>query len=83
MVFSERLLKEYQGGPQETGNIYIHGQKVVQHFLKIDDLGVFELEKMWRRHFLVTMQPKYLPSNWSLDQSMWDQLTEMTSAIQL
>lgn len=28
--------------------------------------GLVELERMWREHFLTTMEPKYLPSLWSV-----------------
>ncbi|XP_012223059.1 exonuclease 3'-5' domain-containing protein 2 [Linepithema humile] len=42
-----------------------HGLKVVQYFQK-QESGLVELERMWREHFLTTMQPKYLPSLWSV-----------------
>ncbi|XP_011264286.1 exonuclease 3'-5' domain-containing protein 2 [Camponotus floridanus] len=42
-----------------------HGLKVVQYFQKKEG-GLIELERMWREHFLTTMEPKYLPSLWSV-----------------
>ncbi|XP_032691486.1 exonuclease 3'-5' domain-containing protein 2 [Odontomachus brunneus] len=42
-----------------------HGLKVVQYFQKQEG-GLVELERMWREHFLTTMNPKYLPNLWSV-----------------
>ncbi|XP_070154995.1 exonuclease 3'-5' domain-containing protein 2 [Polyergus mexicanus] len=42
-----------------------HGLKVVQYFQKKEG-GLVELERMWREHFLNKMEPKYLPSLWSV-----------------
>ncbi|KAL6445558.1 hypothetical protein ACFW04_000832 [Cataglyphis niger] len=42
-----------------------HGLKVVQYFQKKEG-GLVELERMWREHFLNVMEPKYLPSLWSV-----------------
>lgn len=42
-----------------------HGQKVVEHFKKTIGLANFEMR--WRKHFLVSMQPKYMPPMWSVD----------------
>nr|XP_042903872.1 exonuclease 3'-5' domain-containing protein 2-like [Parasteatoda tepidariorum] len=44
-----------------------HGQKVYEYFCK--NSGLMELERIWRQHFLDTMQPKYLPSMWSIDHN--------------
>ncbi|XP_015926356.1 exonuclease 3'-5' domain-containing protein 2 [Parasteatoda tepidariorum] len=44
-----------------------HGQKVYEYFCK--NGGLMEFERMWRQHFLDTMQPKYLPSMWSIDHN--------------
>ncbi|XP_011165231.1 exonuclease 3'-5' domain-containing protein 2 [Solenopsis invicta] len=42
-----------------------HGLKVVQYF-QMQESGLIELERTWREHFLYTMNPKYLPSLWSV-----------------
>ncbi|XP_031842751.1 exonuclease 3'-5' domain-containing 2 isoform X2 [Nomia melanderi] len=42
-----------------------HGLKVVQYFEKREG-GLVELERMWREHFLLSMEPKYLPNLWSV-----------------
>jgi len=46
-----------------------HGKKVVDYFMKIrnDYEGIIILEKMWRKNFCDTMNPKYLPALWSID----------------
>merc|ERR1712126_169482 len=46
-----------------------HGKRVVEYFMKeygTDD-GPLELEKLWRKHFLATMNPQFLPKRWSVD----------------
>ncbi|KAI4488611.1 hypothetical protein M0802_011427 [Mischocyttarus mexicanus] len=42
-----------------------HGLKVVQWFEEKEG-GLVELEKMWREHFLTTMNPQHLPNLWSV-----------------
>ena len=42
-----------------------HAKKVVEFFISNGD-GILLLEKIWRQHFLDTMQPKYLPPFWSV-----------------
>ncbi|XP_076164797.1 exonuclease 3'-5' domain-containing 2 isoform X2 [Ptiloglossa arizonensis] len=42
-----------------------HGLKVVQYFQRKEG-GLVELERMWREHFLLNMNPKYLPNLWSI-----------------
>ncbi|XP_013099170.1 exonuclease 3'-5' domain-containing protein 2 [Stomoxys calcitrans] len=45
-----------------------HGEKVVQMFqTKLG--GLIELEKIWRVHFLQTMQPKFLPTLWDVNHN--------------
>ena len=43
-----------------------HGKKVVDFYMKKDG-GLLEFEKMWRRNFVETMKPKFLPSLWSIE----------------
>ncbi|XP_069494690.1 exonuclease 3'-5' domain-containing protein 2 isoform X2 [Ambystoma mexicanum] len=46
-----------------------HGLKVVQACAKGALPALMELEKRWRQHFLDSMQPKYLPTRWSVDHN--------------
>ncbi|XP_018420590.1 PREDICTED: exonuclease 3'-5' domain-containing protein 2 isoform X2 [Nanorana parkeri] len=46
-----------------------HGLKVVQCFAREGLKSLMELEKRWRHHFLDTMQPKFLPQQWSVDHN--------------
>lgn len=43
-----------------------HGRKVVEYYMAKEG-GLLEFEKMWRRHFVEFMQPKHLPSLWSVE----------------
>merc|ERR1712218_357194 len=49
----------------ENENYISHGELVVNYFAQND--GILKLERMWREHFLETMCPKFLPSNWSVE----------------
>uniref|UniRef100_A0A1A9ZM47 Exonuclease 3'-5' domain-containing protein 2 n=1 Tax=Glossina pallidipes TaxID=7398 RepID=A0A1A9ZM47_GLOPL len=49
-------------------NCCTHGEKVVQKF-QTDFGGLKELEKLWRQHFLNTMEPKYLPPLWDVNHN--------------
>ncbi|XP_060647380.1 exonuclease 3'-5' domain-containing protein 2 [Drosophila nasuta] len=45
-----------------------HGKKVVDMYC--DKFGgLIELERIWREHFLHTMQPKYLPQLWNVNHN--------------
>nr|XP_013815030.1 PREDICTED: exonuclease 3'-5' domain-containing protein 2-like isoform X2 [Apteryx mantelli mantelli] len=46
-----------------------HGLKVVQCFAKGGLRSLMQLERCWRQHFLDSMQPKYLPEQWSVDHN--------------
>lgn len=45
-----------------------HGELVVEYFKKQG--GIVELEKLFRQHFLDTMQPQYLPKLWNVNFSV-------------
>ena len=50
---------------KENPNFVSHGHEVVR---KIREEGkLIEFEKMWRKHFIDTMLPQYLPPLWSVD----------------
>nr|XP_020459872.1 exonuclease 3'-5' domain-containing protein 2 isoform X3 [Monopterus albus] len=46
-----------------------HGLKVVQAHAKQGLRGLMDLERLWRQHFLTTMQPRHLPPLWSVDHN--------------
>lgn len=45
-----------------------HGKKVVQMY-RDKFGGLVELERLWREHFLHTMQPKFLPELWNVNHN--------------
>ncbi|XP_055849502.1 exonuclease 3'-5' domain-containing protein 2 [Episyrphus balteatus] len=78
------ILKNYSGAEQVTPEMLEecinkditesfsdytpHGSKVVQEYQEKFG-GLIELEKLWREHFLNTMQPKYLPNLWNVNHN--------------
>lgn len=66
---TEELLQKASNFDINTLNeSYIpHGLKVYQYFCQ--NGGLTNFEKMWRQHFLDTMQPKYLPNMWSVEHN--------------
>ena len=55
-----------------------YGKQVVDYVMQ--DEGLVEFEKSWRKHFLETMKPQYLPPLWSVDHSH-SELTDLNSEI--
>jgi len=49
----------------ENGDYVPHSRAVVQYFLERG--GLLQLEVRWRKHFLETMKPAFLPELWSVD----------------
>lgn len=45
-----------------------HGERVVQRY-RDQFGGLVELERLWREHFLQTMQPRFLPELWSVNHN--------------
>ena len=43
-----------------------HGEEVVKILLENDEIENFM--RMWRQHFLDSMNPKYMPKFWSVDR---------------
>jgi hypothetical protein len=50
---------------QERSSYIPHAQKVVEHMAERGQL--LEFQARWRRHFIHTMQPKFLPAFWTID----------------
>ena len=44
-----------------------HGQKVVEEVTREGKL--IEFQRSWRKHFLDSMQPNFLPPHWSIDHN--------------
>jgi hypothetical protein len=44
---------------------YDHGYHVVQKLIEND--GIEEFVKLWRKHFIDVMQPEFMPTGWSID----------------
>ena len=44
-----------------------HGLKVVRHYQERENL--LALERRWREHFVNAMNPKHLPSLWSVEHN--------------
>jgi hypothetical protein len=44
---------------------YDHGYHVVQKLIAED--GIEDFVKLWRKHFIDTAKPKYMPTGWSID----------------
>lgn len=42
-----------------------HGKLVVRNVKQ--NTGLYEFQKRWRKHFVETMKPSYLPKNWSIE----------------
>ena len=47
-----------------------HGKLVVQHYIERSGEGICALERRWRKHFLDTMRPKFLPPLWSVEHQV-------------
>jgi hypothetical protein len=60
----------------ENSDFVPEGQRVVEHV--IQNGGLVEFETMWRRHFIDTMQPQFLPVLWSVDHGH-DKLAKISS----
>ncbi|XP_056249454.1 exonuclease 3'-5' domain-containing protein 2 isoform X4 [Seriola aureovittata] len=46
-----------------------HGLKVVRAHAEQGLLGLMDLERRWRQHFLTAMHPRHLPPLWSVDHN--------------
>ncbi|EDX13367.1 GD20659 [Drosophila simulans] len=52
----------------ENSDYCQHGERVVQQY-RDHFGGLVELERMWREHFLHTMQPRFLPELWNVNHN--------------
>ena len=62
---------EFQYTPEfsriPNDNYSPHGKVVVQSYMERSGEGICALERRWRKHFLETMRPKFLPPLWSIE----------------
>jgi hypothetical protein len=64
-ILKERHIKEQEEFKQYYRKKYDHGYYVVQ---KLDtEEKIEEFVKLWRNHFIDTMQPQFMPNGWSVD----------------
>ena len=42
----------------------------MQHYIERSGEGLCALERRWRKHFLDTMRPKFLPPLWSVEHQV-------------
>ena len=52
---------------EQNGDYVPHSRAVVQHYLEGEGLSLLQFETRWRKHFLATMKPRYLPDLWSVN----------------
>lgn len=65
LVLKSEHAKEIKKFKTESRKYYDHGYHVVQ---KLDtEEKIEEFVKLWRNHFIKTMNPKYMPNGWSVD----------------
>jgi hypothetical protein len=65
LLLQKKYNSEYEQFKERHGKYYDHGWHLIQ---KLDnDEKVEEFIKLWRRHFIDTMQPKYMPNGWSIN----------------
>lgn len=52
----------------ENSDFCQHGERVVELY-RTQLGGLVELERLWREHFLHTMQPRFLPDLWNVNHN--------------
>ncbi|KAH8382754.1 hypothetical protein KR009_005126 [Drosophila setifemur] len=67
---TEELLQQAAaiGYRVENSDYCQHGERVVQRY-RDQFGGIIALERLWREHFLHTMQPRFLPDLWSINHN--------------
>ena len=65
LLLKEQHIIEISAFKTENRALYDHGYHVVQ---KLDtEEKIEEFVKLWRNHFINTMQPLFMPNGWSID----------------
>jgi hypothetical protein len=65
LLLKEQHIVETEAFKVENRQQYDHGYHVVQKLNNEEKIEDFV--KLWRNHFIDTMQPKYMPTGWSVD----------------
>lgn len=68
-IIDDEFLKELlaQNEPEPIQKMISHGEIVVDYYAK--NGGIVELEIVFRKHFLDTMNPQHLPSLWNINHN--------------
>lgn len=65
LLLREQHISDVYVYKEQNRAYYDHGYRVVQ---KLDtEEKIEEFVKLWRNHFINTMQPQYMPNGWSID----------------
>jgi len=65
LLLKEQQIKEQYKFKQNHRKEYDHGYHVVQQLNNEDKFEDFV--KLWRKHFIDTMNPQFMPNGWSID----------------
>src|ERR1035437_28452 len=65
LLLKKEHIVEMEAFKEQNKNTYDHGYQIAQ---KLDtDEKIKDFVKLWRNHFIETMQPKFMPIGWSVD----------------
>ena len=65
LLLKQQHINEIELFKQQNRHLYDHGYHVVK---KLDtEEKIMKFVKLWRNHFIDTMQPKFMPTGWSVD----------------
>lgn len=65
LLVKKQHIDEIEAFKEQYRHLYDHGWHVVK---KLDsEEKIMEFVKLWRNHFIDTMQPLYMPNGWSVD----------------
>lgn len=64
-ILKDEYDKKFEELKNSNKDEYDHGYHVVKQLKTHEDIEVFV--RIWRKHFIETMKPKYMPDGWSVD----------------
>jgi hypothetical protein len=64
-IIKKQHIQEVYDFKDKNRFLYDHGYHVVQKLDNDEKMG--EFVKIWRKHFINTMKPKFMPKGWSID----------------
>lgn len=65
LILQEEYSQEFYAYKQRHAQYYDHGWHLVQKLNT--DRKIKEFVKLWRKHFMNTMNPQYMPEGWSIN----------------